>query len=212
VVELLSSLIGDLARWLTEVIYFFGYPGVAISTALSNLLLVIPTQLILAPAGYEVSQGRFSFPLVLVAATAGSVISALILYALGRWVGEESLRRFVGRFSRFLFVGESDLDKASKAFDRYGGEAVLISLLIPGVGNLISVPAGIERMSVWQFAVYTTLGNGLRNGTFIGLGWLLGDQWMLVEQYASIIKYATLIVIAGGIFWFLWGRWQAHRR
>jgi membrane protein DedA with SNARE-associated domain len=209
--DAISSLVGDLARWLTEAIYFFGYPGVAISTALSNLLLLIPTQLVLAPAGYEVSQGRFSLPLVLVAATMGSLVSALILYALGRWVGEESLRRFIGRFSRFTFIGESDLDKAGKAFDRYGGEAVLISVVLPGVGNLISVPAGIERMSIWQFAVYATLGNALRNGTYVGLGWVLGYQWTLVEQYTSIIKYAALVIIVGGIFWFLWGRWKAHR-
>ncbi|MDX6380681.1 MAG: hypothetical protein QOI57_1705 [Rubrobacteraceae bacterium] len=209
--DAISSLVGDLARWLTEAIYFFGYPGVTIATALSNLLLVVPIQLVLPPAGYEVSQGRFSFPLVLVAATAGSLISALILYTLGRRVGEESLRRFVGRFSRFTFVSESDLDKAGKAFDQYGGEAVLISILLPGVGNLISVPAGIERMSVWQFVVYATVGNGLRNGLYIGLGWALGYQWTIVEQYTSIIKYAALFIIAGGIFWFLWDRWKARR-
>jgi membrane protein DedA with SNARE-associated domain len=206
----MSDLIGDLTWWLTEIVYFFGYLGVAIGTAVSNLLLLIPTQVVLAPAGYEVSQGRFSFPLVLIAATAGSLTSALILYALGRWIGEESLRRFIGRFSRFMFVRQSDLDKAIKAFDRYGGEAVLISVLLPGVGNSISVPAGMERMSVWQFVGYASLGNGLRNAVLIGLGWALGDQWAMVEQYASIIKYAALVAIIGGIFWVLWGRWKAH--
>lgn len=60
--DAISNLVGDLAWWLTEASYFFGYPGVAIGTALSNLLLIIPTQLVLAPAGYEVSQGRFSSP------------------------------------------------------------------------------------------------------------------------------------------------------
>jgi membrane protein DedA with SNARE-associated domain len=210
--DAISQLVGDLGRWLTDLVYFFGYPGVAIGTALSNLLLVIPTQLVLAPAGYEVSQGRFSFPLVLVAATAGSLTSALILYALERRLGEESLRRFIKRISRFTFIGESDLDKASKAFDRYGGEAVLISVLLPGVGNFISLPAGIEGMPVWQFAFYTTIGNSLRNGALIGLGWALGNQWTMVEQYASIIKYAALVVIAAGIVWFLWGRWETKRR
>jgi membrane protein DedA with SNARE-associated domain len=177
---------------------------------LSNLHL-IPSQLVLPLAGYLVGQERFSFPLVLIASTAGSMASALILYAPGRWIGEEPVRRFVERFGRFILMKESDLDRASGWFDRHGGKAVLISRLVPGVGNLISVPAGIEQMPVWQFVAYTTLGNGLWNAGLIGLGWALGAQWTLVKQYAPIIEYAILAAIAGVILWSLWRRCKAYK-
>ena len=205
----MSRLFGELAQWIVEAIYFFGYPGVAFLMMLSNLQL-IPSQLVLPFAGYLIGQERFSFPLVLMASTAGAVAGALILYAPGYWLGEDRLRRFVKRFGRFVFVSESDLDKTSKWFDRHGGEAVLISRLVPGVGNLISVPAGIEHMPVWRFAVCTALGNSLWNAGLISIGWALGAQWPLVKQYAPIIEYAVLAAIAAGILWFLWRRWKAY--
>jgi membrane protein DedA with SNARE-associated domain len=206
----LSQLVSDLAQWIVEAVYYFGYPGVAFLMMLSNLQL-IPSQLVLPLAGYLVGEGRFSFPLVLMASTAGAVAGALILYASGYWLGEERIRRFIKRFGRFVAVGESDLDKASQWFDRHGGEAVLISRLVPGVGNLSSVPAGIEQMSVWRFVVLTALGNGLWNSGLISVGWALGVQWPLVKQYAPIIEYAVLAAIAGGILWFLWRRWKTYR-
>lgn len=179
---------------------------------MSNLFLPVPSELVLPLAGYLVGQGYFSFLPVLVASTAGSMFSALVLYALGRWVGEESLRRFVRRFGRFVFVSESGIDKASSWFDRHSGEAVLIVRLLPGVGNLISVPAGIERMPVWRFVAYTGLGNGLWNGVFICLGWALGSEWTFVEyEYSIVVKYMALAAVAGGILWFVWHRWTAHR-
>jgi membrane protein DedA with SNARE-associated domain len=206
----MSQLFSALAQWIVEAIYFFGYPGVAFLMMLSNLQL-IPSQLVLPFAGYLVGQERFSFPLVLMTSTVGSVAGALILYVPGHWLGEERLRQLIKRFGRFVFVGESDLNKASRWFDRHGGEAVLISRLVPGVGNLISVPAGIEQMPVWRFVVYTALGNSFWNAGLIGIGWALGAQWPLVKQYASIIGYAVLAAIAGGILWFLWRRWKAYR-
>jgi membrane protein DedA with SNARE-associated domain len=207
------NYLGDIAQWSVEVVYSFGYLGVAVLMAMSNLFVPIPSELVLPFAGYLVGQGRFSLLPVLVASTAGSVTSALILYALGRWLGEESLRRFVRRFGRYLFVSESGLDKASSWFGRHGWEAVLIVRLLPGVGNLISVPAGIERMPVRWFVAYTGLGNGLWNSLFICFGWALGAQWTFVEyEYARLAKYVVLAAIVGSILWFVWHRWTAHHR
>ena len=84
----MNQLVGDVAGWVTEAVYFFGYPGVFVLMVLSNVYLPIPSQLVLPLSGFLVGQGRFSFPLVLVASTAGSVIGTLLLYAPGRWLGE----------------------------------------------------------------------------------------------------------------------------
>ena len=136
----------------------------------------------------------------------GAVAPSLILYVTGCWLGEERLRRFLRQLGRFVLVHESDLDKASGWFERHGGAAVLICRLVPGVGSLISVPAGTERMRLWRFVLYTGLGSGLWNGAFIGLGWWLGARWGLAAQYEHAAFYAILAAISGGLLWLLWRR------
>lgn len=198
----MSDLLADLAQWSIKVLYSFGYVGVFVLVASSNLLVPIPSQLVLPLSGFLVGQGYFSFLLVFLTSTAASLASALVLYAPGRRLGEKPLRRFVGRFGRLVFVNESHLDKASEWFERHGEKAVLIARLVPGVGSLISVPAGLERMSAWRFLAYTALGNGMWNATFIGLGWALDNQWALAQQYASLLQYVLLVAAACGVFWF----------
>ncbi len=208
----MGDLVANLSQWVVDALYFFGYPGVAVLVALGYLHLPVPTVLVLPLSSFLVGQGLFSFVPVLVASTVGGGIASLVMYLPGLWVGEENLRRLVGRFGRFVFVKESDLDKASKMFERHGGKAVLIGHLVPGVTALISVLAGLKRMPIrGRFLFYTFLGTALWNGALIGLGWVLGAEWTLVKQYAPIIEYAILAAVVGGIFWFVWRRWRARR-
>jgi membrane protein DedA with SNARE-associated domain len=104
------------------------------------------------------------------------------------------------------------VDKASEVFERHGGKAILIGHLVPGVGALISVPAGFKRMPIrWQFLGYTVLGGTLWTGTLVGLGWALGSRWRMAELYASFIGYAVLATVVVGVVWLLWRRWKAQR-
>src|SRR5215217_3966582 len=209
----MSELPAILEQWTVEIIYSSGYLGVFVLTTLIGLhMLPLPTQPILALAGFLVGQGRFSFVLVLAASTAGEVVSSLGLYYLGHRVGEKSLRQLVGRLERFKLVFRSDLDKASEAFEQHGGKAILIGHLVPAVGALISIPAGIRRMPiVKRFMFYTVLGSTFWNGTFIIVGWVLGAQWASVKQYVPIMEYTLLAAMVGGILWLLWRRCKARR-
>jgi membrane protein DedA with SNARE-associated domain len=129
---------------------------------------------------------------------------------LGLLIGKERLRRLLKRAERFGLLFRLDLDKASGLFERYGGEAVLVGQLIPGVGGWISVPAGLERMPIWwRFIGYTIVGSALWDGSLIALGWALGTRWKMVGLYASIIGYVVLCVVVFGMLWFLWRRWKA---
>lgn len=210
---MMSSLLPDFIQWATDVAYSFGYVGIAVLVALGNLHLPIPTELTLPLAGFLVAQGRFSFTLALIWTTAAAVSTSLLLYVPGRLLSEERLRWLVRRFGRFVFVYESDLDKASELFKHQGWKAILIGRLIPGVGTLISIPAGLYRMPIlgW-FMFFTFLDSILWNAMLIGLGWWLGSQWMLVERYARIVEYPVLAAIIVGVFWFVWRRWRARKR
>jgi membrane protein DedA with SNARE-associated domain len=208
----MGDLLAGLARWMTDVVYSSGYVGVFVLVALGNLHLPVPTQLTLPLAGFLIGQGQFSFVPVMMSSTAAAVAVSLVFYLVGFWISEEGLRRFVGRYGRFVFVGESDLDKASEVFERHGGKAILIGHLVPGVGAFISIPAGIRHMSILgRFMTYTILGSVLWNGVHVGLGWALGSHWTLVERYASIIEFVVLVAAAAGIVWFLWRRRKARR-
>ncbi len=205
----MGDVFADLARWTGDAVYSFGYPGVAALIALQNLFPPVPSALILPLAGFLVGQGRFSFFPVLLAATTGSVSSALVFYALGRRIGEGRLRKLVGRFGRFALVEEPDVDRALGWFDRYGAKAVLFGRLVPGVGTFISIPAGLARMPVLRFVAYTALGTTAWNGAFIGLGWALGARWQLAQRYLHTFEYGLLGAAVAGALWFLWRRWRA---
>lgn len=197
-----------VAKWATSVVQSLGYIGVAFLIALENLVPPIPSELILPLAGFLAGQGRFWLPGVVVAATAGSVGGALILYGLGAWLGEARLRRLLRRFGRFLRLQEGELDRAQQWFDRHGDKAVLLGRLVPVVRSLVSIPAGLNRMSLRRFVLYTALGSGLWNSALVGLGWALGDRWDQVCHYGQLFEYATLAALAVALAWFFW----RHRR
>ena len=208
----MGELLADLARWATDVIDSFGYVGVFVLIVLGDLRLPIPTELTLPLVGFLVGQGRLSFIPVILTATAARVTTSMLLYTLGLRISGERLRRLIKRFERFGFVFTSDVDKAGGVFERHGGKAVLIGHLVPGVGALISVPAGLKRMPMrWRFLGYTALGGALWTGTLVSLGWALGSRWRMVELYAAFIGYAVLVVAVVGVLWSLWRRWKTYR-
>ena len=207
----MGSLLAELARWVVDVVHSFGYVGVFVVVLMGSLYLPVPTELTLPLFGFLVVQGRLSFVPVVLTATAARVGAALVFYALGLRFGEARLRRLIGRAERTKLVYGSDLDRTSGAFERHGGKAILVGHLIPGVGALISVPAGLKRMPIrWRFLGYTLLGSTLWTGTLVGLGWALGRRWQVVEVYASFVGLAVLVVLVSGIVWFLWRRWRAQ--
>ena len=208
----MSSLLAGLAGWVMDVVHSFGYAGVFVLVLSGSLFLPIPTELTLPLFGFLVGQGRLSFVPVVLTATAARVVAAFIFYTLGFRIREARLRRLIERAERTKLLFGSDLDQASGAFERHGGKAILIGHLIPGVGALISVPAGLKHMPIrWRFVGYTMLGGTLWTGTLVGLGWALGRRWRIVELYTSFMAFAVLAALVLGILWLLWRRWRRHR-
>ncbi len=208
----MGSLLAELAGWAVDVVQSFGYVGVFVLVLAGSLYLPIPTEVTLPLFGFLVVQGRLSFGAVLLAATAARVSAAFVFYALGLRIGEAGLRRLIERMERTKLLFGSDIDRASAAFERHGGKAILIGHLIPGVGALISVPAGLGRMPIlWRFLGYTLVGATSWTAALVTLGWALGRRWRVVEFYASFVGLAVLAALILGLSWFLWRRWKAHR-
>ena len=204
-------MIGDFLSWVVGIVYTFGYPGLALLLVLENLFPPIPSELVLPLAGFLTGQGRLQFHWSVAAATAGSVGGALILYGVGYTLGEERLRELIRRHGCWLLLRESDLDRSRDWFAQHGAIAVLIGRLVPFFRSAISIPAGLERMPLWQFVIYTTIGSGIFNAILIGLGWAFGWQWELVQEYAEPLGWAALAATVGAIAWFIWQRIRERR-
>src|ERR671913_85755 len=208
----MGGLLADLVRWVFDVVHSFGYVGVFLLILAGSLFLPVPTELTLPLLGFLVGHERLSFFPVLITATVARVSASLITYAIGLRISEARLRHVVKRFERSKAVFVSDLERASKVFERHGGKAILVGHLIPGVGALVSVPAGLKRMPLrWRFLGYTILGCSIWNGSLIGLGWALGGRWRIVEVFTSFVGISALIVLITATIWFFWRRRNAHR-
>lgn len=203
---LVASPLSTITSWALDLVERLGYAGVALAVAMENVFPPIPSEAILPMAGFLVGQGRFSFPAVLIAATIGSVVGALLLYALGYFFGEHKLRVLFRRFGRFALLDEQDMNTAIEWFGRHGTKAVLICRVVPIVRSLISVPAGLVRMSLGTFILYTAIGSGVWNTLLISAGWVLGNEWERVEGYISYIEYATIAGILALVMTYIWKR------
>lgn len=178
-----------LTGWVADVIGSLGAVGVALLVAMESIIPPIPSEVVLAMAGYLAAEGRFPVVLIVLAATAGSLIGALVLYWLGAALGEERLKRWLDRIP---LVDREDLEKADRWFERHGRWAVLVGRLVPVVRSLVSVPAGAERMPLGEFVLLTTIGSGVWNALIVGLGYALGSRWQEVDRYSHWFNYAIL--------------------
>jgi membrane protein DedA with SNARE-associated domain len=208
----MGGVLADLVRWIIDVVHSLGYVGVFVLILAGSVYLPVPTELTLPLFGFLIGNGRLSFVPVLLAATAARVCAALVMYAVGFKLKEARLRRVIKHFERYKLLFVSDFERASAVFERHGGKAILVGHLIPGVGALVSVPAGLKRMPMrWRFLGYTILGCSIWNASLISLGWALGGRWRIVEVFTSFVGAAVLIILIAATVWFFWRRRKAQR-
>jgi len=200
-----------LTAWVLQVIEKLGYVGIAFLVALENLIPPIPSEVILPLSGFSVAQGELHFVGVLIAATVGSTVGALVLYVIGHQVGERRLRRFVARYPWIPFINTDDIDRAHGWFERHGGTTVFFGRLLPLVRSGISLPAGFTGMPLPLFTLYTAVGSAIWNGILLGAGWVLGERWEEASRYTKFFEYAIIALLIFFIGRFIWRRWRGGK-
>ena len=183
----------SIAAFGTHIIGSIGYVGVFLLMVAESMVLPLPSEAVMPFAGFTVAEGTLSWAGVIAAATLGSIAGSLIGYAIGRFGG----RPFLTRFGKYLLLDESDLEMTDRFFQRRGSLTILISRFIPVVRHLISIPAGISRMSLLPFCIFTVLGAGLWNSFLTWVGFELKKNWAAVLRYSHLIDIAVLILLAG---------------
>jgi membrane protein DedA with SNARE-associated domain len=166
-----------------------------------NIFPPIPSEVILPLAGYTAVRSGAPFAIIVVAGTLGSVAGALFWYWIGRAIGVERVKDFARRHGRWLTLSPSEVEAVDLWFDRYGQWAVLIGRMVPGVRTLISIPAGVTRMPILPFLIWSTLGSALWTTALVLAGYELGERY---RDVASIVEPASNAVLAGMVAWYFW--------
>ncbi|QTX04935.1 DedA family protein [Agromyces archimandritae] len=187
-----SETLGGIAQWAVDLMDALGAPGAAIAIAAENLFPPLPSEIILPLAGFAASRGSLGLVEVIIWTTIGSIVGALALYGLGRWLGAERLKRIADRMP---LVQVSDVDRAEAWFAKHGGKAVFFGRMIPIFRSLISIPAGLERMPVWRFLLLSAAGSAIWNTVFVVAGFQLGEHWHIVEDYAGVFQKIVIAVV-----------------
>lgn len=193
--------------WITDFMEQFGYIGIFLMIALENIFPPIPSEVILPFGGFMTTYTSLTVPGVIVAATAGSIVGAIVLYGIGRLLSVERLERIVDRWGGWLRVKPEDIAKANRTFHRYGVWAVFFGRMIPLVRSLISIPAGMAKMNIGLFVWLSVLGTLIWNTILISVGAALGQSWEKVSEvigmYAEVVYViiAIIILVAAVRFW-----------
>ena len=187
--------------WIITLMDQFGYFGIALLIAVENIFPPIPSEVILPFGGFMTTYTSMNVWGVVLAATIGSVIGAVVLYLIGRILNAERLERLLsGKAGRILRLKPDDVEKAQGWFEKRGGKAVFFCRFIPIVRSLISIPAGMTGMNPGKFAAFTTAGTFLWNLVLVNLGVLAGASWekiaAAVDTYAHIVLVIIIAVVA----------------
>lgn len=207
--EVAEHGLSGFSGFAADVIIAVGELGVMALVFVETVFPPIPSEVVLSLAGWVSQRGLMSLPLAIAAATLGSVLGALVLYALGAAFGEERAKSLMARVP---LIDRDDLDAASDFFRRHGHRIVFFGRFVPIIRSLVSIPAGAQRMPIVPFILLTALGSGLWNGLLIGAGYALGTQFHLLESYLDYLDYLVIAALAVFVAWYLFRWYRKHHR
>lgn len=196
-----------IVAFLTDTVFALGYPGIAALMFIESSFVPFPSEVVLPPAGYLAAQGRMDPYLAFAAGLMGSLAGAWFNYFIALRVGEPFLRRY----GRYFFVKEASLDRAERFFGRHGEISTFVGRLVPVVRQLISVPAGLARMSLARFSAFTAMGAGIWCAILVYIGYLHGTHEEALKE--AVVKAETgrvflyllpvlAVLVAGYAFWY----------
>ncbi len=190
-----------MVNWITAFMEGGGYFSIVLLMVLEAVIPPIPSELIMPVGGLMASRGELHIVGVILAGTLGSLLGALLWYGGGLALGRERVRHFAERHGRWLTLTPSQVDGAQRWFDRHGTKAVFFGRLIPQIRVFISLPAGIARMGMQKFILWTSLGAAMWNAILAGLAFWLADEYERIHHWFNPLSTA---VVVGLIAWYLY--------
>jgi membrane protein DedA with SNARE-associated domain len=201
-----------MQEWITNTMNSLGYLGIGLLMFLENLFPPIPSELIMPLAGYTATFPNTQIQVIpaIAAGVIGTILGAIPWYYAGLILGQQRLQVLAGRYGKWIGISGEDIEKSVNWFQKHGTKAVLFGRLVPGIRTLISIPAGISKMPVVPFFLYSTIGTIVWVTLLTYAGYFLGKNYKLVEDYIDVISkvvvFGVLFAIAAFIGYRLWKR------
>lgn len=187
----LTGILSHIGEFVVDTIGFLGYPGITALMALESMIFPMPSELVMPFAGFLAVDGKMSFWLIILFSSIGSIVGSLISYYVGYYGGN----KFILKFGKYFLLDVTDLDKTERWFHKKGEKTIFISRFIPVVRHLISIPAGIGKMDLKKFCLYTIVGATMWNLILASAGYVLGKKWNLVRHYSEYASMASAVLI-----------------
>lgn len=198
--SILTDLFAFIGSFALSTISQLGYAGIFFLMMLESMVVPVPSEFVMPFAGFLVSQGSFNGVLVILAATLGSITGSLIFY----YIGKTSGHTLVQKYGKYVLVDTEDIKKTEAWFNKRGDLTIFLARLIPVVRHLISLIAGIGKMNMKKFTIYTILGAALWNGILTYLGMFLGQHWNEVSQYLEGLDIIIVVLLIVGCLYFIY--------
>lgn len=198
-----SEIIARVISAATTIISTLGYPGLGLAVFLENVIPSIPSEILLPFAGSLILEGNFSLVGITIAATIGALLGAWVYYAIGYKLEESRIRGLIRNYGKFVLISESDFDRIFRWFQTKGELVIFFCRMIPLVRSLISIPAGMARISPVRFSLFTVLGTALWSLLLAFTGKILGENWGLIGHLISEYRLIGIAILGAGIIWFL---------
>ena len=205
-------------NWITSLLSNLNYGTVYLLMLLESTVVPVPSELVVAPAAYHSAAGHLNIWLVVLFATLGAMTGATINYLAGYYLGRPIIYKFANsRLGHLCLLNQSKVEKSEKYFDDHGMVATITGRLIPGIRHLISIPAGLARMNVGRFALFTSLGALVWNAVLAFVGWILSrtvtpDQlFAKVEEYNKYLTWGGYALLALCVLYILYNALKKHK-
>ena len=197
-----------MGDFVFSLIQNFGYFGMFLGMVLEAVIIVIPSEAILATGGILASRGIFSFFGAFLIGLVGSVFCAIVIYFMGYFGG----RPFIRKFGKYFFMKEEDIERSDSWFLRYGMFGALIGRNFPIIRTLISLPIGIMRMSFFKFLIFTIIGSVPWTFLFVYLGYALGNSWIYVSAKISWLKLPIKILLTFIVLFYFYKKIKNNKK
>lgn len=194
----------QISEWVLAIMAKFGYLGIIFAMFAENVFPPIPSEVIMPAAGFAVARGDLNLLLVIIAGTLGSVLGALPLYYFGSLFNKQRLIDFTEKYGKYVFVKPDDVISADDWFNKHGKKAVFFGRMVPGIRSLISIPAGMNKMPLLPFIIFTTAGAAIWTTLLTLAGYHFGKNYEVIERflapYSKIFLGAAIVIV---IIWLL---------
>lgn len=198
---MLEKIITALAVWIMSVISTMGYGGIVLLMAIESACIPLPSEIIMPFAGFLVFKGELILWLVALAGAIGCVVGSIPAYYLGMYGG----RPLVEKYGKYVLISKRDLDMADRWFDKHGEIIIFIARLLPAVRTFIAFPAGVARMNMPKFIIYTFVGSLIWCWLLAYAGMKFGEHWDKLKVYFHEFHY---VIIAAGVAFIVWYVWR----